>query len=56
MYVSRVKGEIGECFKIKAGLRQGRVLSPWLFMDGVVREMEARIGNIGVEMSVDNTE
>ncbi len=33
-------------------------MSPWLFnlfMDGVVREMKVKIGNLGVEMSIDNT-
>ncbi len=52
----RVKGEMAECFKIKAGLGQGCVMSPWMFnvfMDGVVREMKAKIGNLGVKMSVD---
>ncbi len=26
----KVKGEMNECFQIKAGVRQGRVVSPWL--------------------------
>ncbi len=33
-------------------------MSPWLFnvfMDGVVREIKAKTGNLGVEMSMDNT-
>ncbi len=41
----RVKGEMGECFKIKVCLRQGCVMSPWLFnvfMEGVVRENESK--------------
>ncbi len=48
---------MGECFKIKAGLRHGCVMSPWLFnifMDGVVREMKAKTGNLCVEMSIDS--
>ncbi len=52
-----VKGEMGECFKIKAGLRQRCVMSPWLFnifMDGVIREIKAKIVNIGIEMRIDN--
>ncbi len=54
----KVKGEMGECFKIKAGLRQGCVMSPWLFdvfMDEVVRTMKAKIVYLDVEMSIDNT-
>jgi len=26
----KVKGKMSECFKIKAGVRQGCVMSPWL--------------------------
>jgi len=54
----KIKGEMSECFKIKAGMRQGCVMSPWLFnlfMDGVVREMKAKVGNVGVEMSIDKS-
>src|ERR1044072_6341760 len=39
----RVKRELTEWFKMGVGLRQGYVMSPWLFnvlMDGVVRGME----------------
>ncbi len=35
----RISGETSEYFEIKVGLRQGYVLSPWLFniyMDGVI--------------------
>ncbi len=55
--VSELKEKIGECFKIKASLRHGCVMSPWLFnifMDGVIREMKAKIVNLGIEMSIDN--
>ncbi len=27
----KISGEISECFEIKVGLRQGCVMSPWLF-------------------------
>ena len=39
----RVRRELTEWFKVGVGLRQGCVMSPWLFnvlMDGVVRGME----------------
>ena len=42
----KVDGETRESFEIKIGVRQGCVMSPWLFniyMDGVVREMKAKI-------------
>ena len=38
MYCVRVKGGEGEQFRIYSGVRQGRIMSPWLFnvyMDGV---------------------
>ena len=40
----RVGNEVSEWFPVRAGLRQGCVMSPWLFnlyMDGVVREVNA---------------
>ncbi len=47
----KVKGEMGEC---KARMHNVTVVIFNLFMDGVVKEMEAKIGNVGVEMSIDN--
>ncbi len=38
----KINGETSEHFEIKVGLRQGCVMSPWLFniyMDGVMREV-----------------
>ena len=42
----RVGNEMSEWFPVKVGLRQGCVMSPWLFnlfIDGVVREVNARV-------------
>ncbi len=39
----KISGETSEYFEIKVGLRQGCVMSPWLFniyMDGVMREVK----------------
>ncbi len=40
----RVNGEFSVSFKVAVGVRQGWVMSPWLFtiyMDGCIREMNA---------------
>jgi len=47
---------VSESFVVKMGLRQGCVMSPWLFnmfMDGVVREVYSRVNGMGVKMSED---
>ena len=49
----RVGNEVSEWFPVKVGLRQGCVMSPWLFniyMDGVVREVNVRVGGRGLEL------
>ena len=49
----RVCREEGEWFGVKVGLRQGCVMSPWLFnmfMDGVMREVREKAGDIGASM------
>ena len=49
----KISGETSEHFEIKVGLRQGCVMSPWLFniyMDGVMREMKGKVGEVGVRM------
>ena len=50
----RVNRRESEWFDVKVGLRQGCVMSPWLFniyMDGVVREVEVRARGKGAELS-----
>ncbi len=49
----KINGKISEHFEIKVGLRQGCVMSPWLFniyMDGVMREMKGKVGEVGVRI------
>ena len=49
----RVCRKEGEGFGVKVGLRQGCVMSPWLFnlfMDGVMREVREKAGDIGASM------
>ncbi len=51
----KVNGEHSESFGIQGGVRQGCVMSLWLFnlyMDGVIREIEAKVDDVGVEMCV----
>ena len=50
----RVGNETSEWFSVKTGVRQGCVISPWLFnifMDGVMREVSARVPGGGVELT-----
>ncbi len=47
----KISGETSERFEIKVGLRQGCVMSPWLFniyRDGVMREVKGKVGEVGV--------
>ena len=49
----RVGNDVSEWFPINVGLRQGCVMSPWLFnvyMDGVVREVNVRLLGKGLEL------
>ena len=47
----RVGSEVSESFEVHTGLRQGCVMSPWLFniyMDGVVKEVSERVQGSGL--------
>ena len=49
----RVGNDVSEWFLVTVGLRQGCVMSPWLFnvyMDGVVREVNVRVLGKGLEL------
>ena len=49
----RVDNSESDMFKVKVGLRQGCVMSPWLFnlyMEGVMREVNARVMGKGVRL------
>ena len=49
----RVGNDVSEWFPVNVGLRQGCVMSPWLFnvyMDDVVREMNLRVLGKGLEL------
>ncbi len=42
----QVNGELSESFNVAVGVRQGCVMSPWLFniyMDECIREMKVRV-------------
>ncbi len=47
----RISGDTSEYFEIKVGLRQGCVMSPWLFsiyIYGVMREKKGKVKEVGV--------
>ena len=50
-----VDGELSDSFLILVRLRQGCVMSPWLFnifMDGCIREMKTKVGNVGARLNI----
>ena len=47
----RLKGCESECFRINSGVRQGCIMSSWLFnvyMEAVMRELKMGMGRMGV--------
>ena len=55
----KINGKMSESFCIKIGVRQGCVMSPWLFniyMDGVLREVKAKAGDLGAKLVVEGSE
>ncbi len=55
----RVNGELSESFKVEVGVRQGCVMSPWLFniyMDRCIREMKFRVRDLGARLNVRGVE
>ncbi len=46
----RVGGKFSESFAVEVGVRQGCMMSPWMFnilMDGCMREMKCKVVNAG---------
>ena len=57
MVCVRVKNDVSEWFPVNIGLRQGCVMSQWLFnvqMDCVVRETKLRVLGKGLELLTSN--
>ncbi|MCP3679958.1 MAG: hypothetical protein GY782_06675, partial [Gammaproteobacteria bacterium] len=55
----RVEYEQSEFFDLNVGLKQGCVMSPWLFniyMDGVMKEIQGRAVDAGVSMMREGSE
>ena len=49
----RIGNQVSEWFSVKVEVRQGCVMSPWLlnlYMDGVVREVQARALGTGTQL------
>ncbi len=55
----QVNGELSESFNVEVGVRQGCIMSPWLFniyMDGCIREMKVRVRDLGARLNVRGVE
>ncbi len=52
----KVDGGISDCVAVGVGVRQGSVMSPWLFnifMNGCMREMKAKVGKVGARLKLE---
>ncbi len=55
----QVNGELSESFNVEVGVRQGCVMSPWLFsvyMDGCIREMKVGVRDLVARLNVGGVE
>ncbi len=55
----KIDGELSDSFGVGLGVRQGCVMSPWLFnifMDGCMREMKAKVGKVGARMKLNGVD
>ncbi len=46
---------MSESFSVEVGVRQGCIISPWLFniyVDGCIREMKVRVWDLGARLNV----
>ncbi len=54
-----VNRELSESFSVEVGVRQGCMMSPWLFgiyMDGCIREMKVGVWDLGARLNVRGVE
>ncbi len=54
-----VNGEFSESFSVEVGVKQGCVMSPWLFniyMEGCIREMKVEVRDSGARLNVRGVE